>query len=186
LGYRAFGGLLAEHLAPNIMQAQSALSYVTGATPQGGSGLPWRDAHEPEYGQRPRPPSTGSTTAVPNQLTEFSQPFVRAWTLRETGSTSRTNGRSARFTANAGLRFDHYTTTFPATHLGPASLVPNRNISFPEGQFLQLQRSVPRALRVHTISLGNGRTALKVTVNRYLNGIRADRRTPGHQPGVRR
>ena len=170
LSYRSLSGVYAKQSAPAIMQAQSALSYVTGA-----------HAFKVGYdylGGTHHNPNTAVDAAVqyrfnngvPNLITEFATPYERVWRLNELGIYAQDKWTIGRLTANAGLRFDFYTTTFPEAHLGPGTLVPNRNLTFPETPFYNFRDLSPR-LGVAYDLFGNGRTALKGAVSRYTVGI---------------
>ena len=170
LSYRSLSGVYAKQSAPAIIQAQSALSYVTGA-----------HAFKIGYdylGGTHTNPNTAVDAAVqyrfnngvPNLITEFATPYERVWRLNELGIYVQDKWTIGRLTANAGLRFDSFTTTFPEAHLGPGTLVPARNLTFPETPFYNFRDLSPR-LGVAYDLFGNGRTALKGAVSRYTVGI---------------
>jgi len=75
-----------------------------------------------------------------------------------------------RLTVNAGVRFDHYASYAPETHLGPATLVPTRDITFPETEMLSFKDIVPR-LGVTIDLFGTQKTALKVGLNKYTQAL---------------
>jgi hypothetical protein len=105
---------------------------------------------------------------VPNQLTERTTPFEKAqrqpvglglfvqdrWTVKQ-------------LTLNLGLRFDYLNIYIPAQHLGPAPLVPNRNLDLPETPLVNWQDVTPRLGAVYDL-FGNGRTALRFGASKYL------------------
>jgi hypothetical protein len=72
-----------------------------------------------------------------------------------------------RLTVTAGLRYDYFHVSFPAVTLGPAPYVPIRNISLPAGEGVKWHDLQPR-LGVAYDLFGNGRTALRASMNKYL------------------
>jgi hypothetical protein len=105
---------------------------------------------------------------VPNQITQRTTPFQKAqrqpagiglfvqdrWTLK-------------RWTLNLGARFDYLNINIPAQHLGPAPLVPNRNLDLPETQLVNWKDLTPRLGAVYDL-FGNSKTALKFGISKYL------------------
>ena len=75
-----------------------------------------------------------------------------------------------RLTVNAGLRFDHYSSYAPETHLGPATLVPTRDITFPKTQMLSFKDIAPRLGATFDL-FGTQKTALKVGLNKYMQAL---------------
>jgi hypothetical protein len=72
-----------------------------------------------------------------------------------------------RLTFTLGLRLDVLRIYIPAQHLGPAPLVPNRNIDLPETQVGHFQDLTPRMAGVYDL-FGNGKSALKVSLSKYV------------------
>ena len=68
-----------------------------------------------------------------------------------------------------GRRYDAFNTSFPEQNIGPSLLDPNRNLTFPAQDNLNWKDITPRFGAVYDL-LGNGRTAVKVSLNKYLNG----------------
>jgi hypothetical protein len=170
LSYRSLSGIYTRQSAPAIWQAQSSLSYVTGAHAfkvgydyLGGTHLNGNTATDSALQYR-------FNNGVPNQITQFGIPYERAWTLNELGVFAQDRWTVGRTTVNAGLRFDYFTTSFPAYDLGPGKWVPNRQISFPESSFYNFKDFQPR-VGVSYDLFGNGKTALKATANRYITGL---------------
>jgi len=75
-----------------------------------------------------------------------------------------------RATINAGVRFDYFNTTFPEQLLGPASFVPNRNITIPETPYANLKDITPRVGVAYDL-FGNGKTSLKSSWGKYMIGL---------------
>jgi hypothetical protein len=74
-----------------------------------------------------------------------------------------------RLTLNLAIRFDALQTSFPEQTVGPAPLVPNRNITFPETDNLNWKDISYRTGFIYDLG-GNGKTAIKVAANKYLLG----------------
>ena len=72
-----------------------------------------------------------------------------------------------RLTASYGLRYDYFASSFPEQHAGPAQLAPTRDIAFPAQGNTAWHDLSPR-LGVSVDPKGDGKTALKVSLNRYL------------------
>ena len=72
-----------------------------------------------------------------------------------------------RLTLSYGVRFDHFSSYFPEQTLGPAPLVPTRNITFPETPMASWSDIVPRLGSAYDL-FGDGKTALKVSINKYM------------------
>lgn len=111
------------------------------------------------------------SNGVPNQLTQRATPYERIvkqpWDL---GVYVQDSWTHQRLTVNAGIRFDHYASYAPETHLGPATLVPTRDITFPKTDMLSFKDVVPRVGA--TLDLfGTGKTALKVGLNKYTQAL---------------
>jgi hypothetical protein len=106
---------------------------------------------------------------VPNQLTQRATPYThstrRPWEL---GVYVQDQWTIDRLTLNGGLRFEYLESYFPAQHLGPAALVPSRNLSFPKVGLAGWKDVVPRAAAVYDLS-GTGKTAVRVSLNKYVS-----------------
>ena len=106
---------------------------------------------------------------VPNRITSRAVPILTDVTLPlDLGFFVQDRWTVDRLTMNVGLRYDHLRTGWPALDLGPTELTPNRNISFP---------AVDNNISWHDMSYrfgaaydlrGDGRTAVKVSANRYI------------------
>jgi hypothetical protein len=177
LSYRSLSGAYTRQSAPKIWQLQQSMSYVTGAHAfkvgydyLGGTHTNGNTATDSNLQYR-------FNNGVPNQITQFATPWERKYTLNELGIFVQDRWTIGRVTANAGLRYDDYNTKFPETRLVGAMWVPNRNITFPKQGFYNFRDLSPR-LGVSYDVFGDGRTALKATANRYVNGLLPSNGTP--------
>jgi hypothetical protein len=75
-----------------------------------------------------------------------------------------------RWTLAGGIRFDSFKNSFPPQSIAPTSLAPNLSVSFPEQDNLSWQDITPKMGATYDL-FGTGRTALKVTLNKYLEGL---------------
>jgi len=157
----------------------ASASYVTGShTMKVGFTNLWNRRFNHWEPRRAQPQEVGAdyvayrfSNGVPNQLTQRATPYTRLvkqpWDL---GVYAQDAWTVQRLTINAGIRFDHYASYAPETHLGPGPLVPTRDITFPETQMLSFKDIVPRLGA--TIDLfGTQKTALKLGLNKYTQAL---------------
>jgi hypothetical protein len=105
---------------------------------------------------------------VPNQLTERATPLYRAERQKfDLGVYAQDKWTLSRLTLSYGVRFDAYKSYFPGQTLGPGLLVPGRNLTFPETPMANWKDIVPRLGSAYDL-FGNGKTALKVSINKYM------------------
>lgn len=105
--------------------------------------------------------------AVPNGITQYATPFFRQERVKaDVGLFVQDRWTVKRLTVNAGLRFDYFNGHVPAQHAAAGQYVPERNFAavpkVPEWTDLN-----PRVGVAYDI-FGDGRTALKLTVGRYV------------------
>ena len=166
-----FGAYFLTLNAPFIQQAQASVSYVTGAHA-------WKFGFQNDFGS--------STIAnydneygllymfnrgVPAALQQHALPFSATTQLKaELGVYAQDKWTFKRATINAGVRFDYFKTRFPQQHLGPASFVPNRDITIPALDYASLKDLTPR-LGVAYDLFGDGRTAVKASWGKYVLGL---------------
>jgi hypothetical protein len=75
-----------------------------------------------------------------------------------------------RATISAGIRYDHFANSYPEQTLGPTTFTPTRNRTIPETDNASYHDITPRTQFAYDL-FGNGRTALKVSLNKYLTGL---------------
>ncbi len=151
---------------------RGVLSYITGAhavkfgaTHRSG----WVDFATFDY----QPLSYRFNNGVPNQLTQRAQPSLYKGTIdHDIGVFAQDRWTSGQLTLYYGIRYDHFSSSFPETHIGPAVLVPSRDFTFPEQENLKWNDITPR-LGVAYDLFGTGKTALKASVNKYLQNAGA-------------
>ena len=105
---------------------------------------------------------------IPNQITQYATPWLRRNRNRDVGIYAQDQWAIKRVTLNYGLRFDYFYGWIPAQHVDatPNGWVPARD--FAEVKATPSWKDLnPRGGAVYDL-FGDGRTALKVTMGRYV------------------
>ena len=150
------------------MPSSAALSYVTGShsakigfynvTASRTSDVPDNASHL----------SYRFNNGIPNQITQRATPLYRAERQKlDLGIFVQDKWTVKRLTLSGGIRFDTFQSYFPEQTLVPGLLVPNRSVTFPETDMANWKDIVPRLGSVYDLR-GDGRTALKVSINKYV------------------
>jgi hypothetical protein len=114
--------------------------------------------------------NTVGGVTTPNQVTIFATPYQAENHLdNDLGLYAQDRITFNRMTVGLALRYDYFKTSFPEQTLGPAPLVPNRNLVFPE-QDNTAWKDLTYRMGMSYDVFGNGKTALKVAANKYLLG----------------
>ena len=127
--------------------------------------------------------NTVNGVTTPNLITEYATPYSNTENLSANlGVYAQDKWTLRRLTLNVGVRFDAFSNYFPESSVGPGPLVPNRNLTFPESDFVSWKDLSPRLGAAYDL-FGNGKTAVKVTLNKYmvaqgLQGIYGDQADP--------
>jgi hypothetical protein len=109
--------------------------------------------------------------ATPAQITQFATPLeLYETTKANIGLFAQDQWRMQRLTLNLGVRFDYLNSYVPAQQVGPGPLVPGRNISFAKVENVPDWKNVSPRLGISWDLFGNGRTAVKANLGRYLEG----------------
>jgi outer membrane receptor protein involved in Fe transport len=105
---------------------------------------------------------------VPNQITMRALPTIfRVDINHQFGAFVQDRWTVEKLTLNLGLRYDWFQNSFPAQTVGPVALAPARNFSFPQTEGLSLHDLNPKLSAAYDL-FGDGKTALKVSMNRYV------------------
>jgi len=108
---------------------------------------------------------------VPNQITEFATPYeIHNILDHDLGIFAQDKWTISRLTLTGGVRFDYFATGFGEGHLYSGRFVPGRDVTFPEQDNLSWKDITPRMGAVYDVR-GDGKTAVKVSLNKYLGGI---------------
>jgi hypothetical protein len=105
---------------------------------------------------------------IPNQITQYATPWLRKNRNRDIALYAQDQWTVGRLTLNYGLRFDYFYGWIPAQHVDatPNGWVPARD--FAEVKSTPSWKDVdPRGGAVFDL-FGDGRTALKVSLGRYV------------------
>jgi hypothetical protein len=107
----------------------------------------------------------------PRQITVFATPqILDEVTGANVGLFAQDQWTLRRMTLNAGVRFDYLNSYVPEQVIGPGPQVPGRNISFPAVEDVPNWKNVSPRLGVSYDLFGTGRTAVKASIGRYLEG----------------
>ena len=177
--YKTFG-TYADHWVHDL-RYRAALSYITGAHAlkvgvSNGSGdsdiLLYQGGVNKQLQYR-------FNNGIPNQLTVLATPYHDFWNLdTELGMFAQDKWTVKHLTLNGGIRFDYLKSSFPGQTLGPVQFVPNRDIVIPDTPGLGWKDVTPRMGAAYDL-FGTGKTAVKVTLNKYLGGDRGGTATGG-------
>jgi hypothetical protein len=111
------------------------------------------------------------TNGIPNQITIRALPtFQKINVDHDYGLFAQDKWTIGKFTASGGIRYDHYINSFPEQELGPTPYTPGRNLTFGKTKNANLSDITPRLQLAYDL-FGNGKTALKTSLNKYLQGL---------------
>jgi carboxypeptidase family protein len=105
---------------------------------------------------------------IPNQVTLYGVPTRGESMVKgEIGVFAQDRWTIHRWTLNAGVRYDGFIGGYPDQVRGPAPLQPTRNFSFPAVTTMSLHDVTPRLGASYDL-FGNGKTALKASLGKYM------------------
>ncbi len=110
---------------------------------------------------------------LPILLFQSAAPYPENTRQSETGLYAQDVWTLGQLTLNLGVRFDRYRTTHPSMYFGPGPLTPNRDFTTPDIDHFNQKDITPRVSAVYDL-FGTGRTALKVSANKYVRGHSID------------
>ena len=173
LNYRAFAGANGFNNSWNWnLHYRAAMSYVTGSHN-------FKVGFNNAYGHHENTNYTDPTTpytytfanGVPTQLTYRITPRTVAVNVdRDLGLFAQDKWTVGRLTLAGGIRYDHFKNSFPPQAIAPTALAPNLNVRFDTIENYSLHDIAPKMGATYDL-FGNGKTALKVTLNKYLEGL---------------
>jgi hypothetical protein len=171
--YRGYGpgGLPFSTQATVLPNVAFAASYVTGthAFKVGVTDL-WESLNVVNN-DNPFNLSYRLNNGIPNQLTQRIAPYTQTANVKaDIGLYAQDKWTIGQLTLNLGVRYDHYHTYFPTQSLGPSRFAPTTNFTFPEAQWNMLNDIVPRLGATYDL-FHNGKTAIRGSAGRYVNGL---------------
>jgi hypothetical protein len=165
------GNLQQYHTRPQwTLNMAGAASYITG-THNVKVGFNHTHGNANDWMYSLQPVTYRFNNGVPNQITESARPYsARTDVNHNLGLFAQDKWTMRRLTFSYGLRFDYYANGWPAQHLGPTVLLPTRDFSFPAASNLAWRDITPKSGLSYDV-FGNGKTALKISLNKYVSGI---------------
>jgi hypothetical protein len=151
---------------------RAAVSYITGSHNfKVGFNNAYLHHDNTTYTDPSAPYSYSFASGVPTQITYRIAPRSVAVNVNyDFGMFVQDKWTIDRLTLMGGLRFDAFKNSFPAQSIAPTVLAPNLNVRFDEIDNLNWKDITPKMGATYDL-FGNGRTALKVTLNKYLEGL---------------
>jgi hypothetical protein len=174
-GLRYRGIMISASSDTDMWEATGALSYVTGshALKVGASNF-WGSRVSWNPDSLPTSLVYRFLNGVPNQITQSQRNYdnnetgVRA----DLGIYAQDRWTLKRLTLTPGIRFDYFHSGFNESYFGPLILLPDRNITFPAGSWYRFTDIMPRMGAAYDL-FGNGKTALKANLSKYMVGLNA-------------
>jgi hypothetical protein len=159
-------------LKQRVYTYRAAMSYITGGHAfKVGVNHKGGGSHFHEFDIQPV--SYRLNNGLPNQLTQRALGDWWGDVDHDMGLFAQDRWTVGGLTVSYGARYDFFANSFPEQRIGPAVLAPARNITFPAQKHLTLHDFSPR-LGASYDPFGTGRTAVKVSVNRYLIAMGPD------------
>ena len=114
--------------------------------------------------------NTVNGVTTPNQITTYATPYTALSNENhDFGMFAQDSWKLTKLTLNGAVRFDYLKTSFPEQVLGPSLINPNRNIVFAPSDGLSWKDLTYRSGFAYDVR-GDGKTAIKVALNKYLLG----------------
>jgi hypothetical protein len=110
------------------------------------------------------------SNGVPNQLTESISPWVNNARAGWHALFAQEQWTLGRLTLQGALRFDRATSWFPQQQEGPSRFLPTA-IVFPETKGVESYKDLSPRIGATYDVFGNGKTALKFNLGKYLEGV---------------
>jgi Carboxypeptidase regulatory-like domain len=104
---------------------------------------------------------------VPNQITETALPYQAHQDVRYDALYAQEQWTQGRMTLQGALRFDHAWSYFPQQQIGPSNYLPFPTL-FPVQDGITGYKDITPRLGLAYDVFGDGRTALKVNMGKYL------------------
>ena len=111
------------------------------------------------------------SNGVPNQLTMSGNPFLTVNWATPSAIYAQDQSTFGRLTLQGGIRFDYASSAYPDQQIGPEKFIPAA-ITFPATSGTAFKDITPRVGATYDV-FGNGKTAVKVTLGKYLEASSA-------------
>jgi hypothetical protein len=121
---------------------------------------------------------------VPNQLTELISPWVNNSRAGWHALFAQEQWTIGRLTLQGALRFDRASSWFPEQREGPSRFLPTA-VVYPETKGVDAYKDITPRTGIAFDVFGNGRTALKFNVGKYLEGVGAQLNYVNSNPSLR-
>ncbi len=160
-------------LFQRVYSYRVATSYITGAH-SFKVGLTDKMGGSEFVGFDTQPVSYRLNNGVPNQITQRALGGWKADVDHDMGIFGQDRWTIRNLTLNLAARYDHFRSSFPEQQISPTALAPARNITFSAQKGVQRLHDVSPRLGAAYNLFGDGKTALKVSLNRYLIAMGPD------------
>ena len=121
---------------------------------------------------------------VPNQLTQSISPWVNNARAGWTAFYAQEQWTLGRLTLQGALRYDRAGSSFPEQEIGPTRFLPTPFI-FPATKGVDAYNYITPRVGMAWDVFGNGRTALKASMGKYLEGVGTSGNYAGANPTSR-
>jgi hypothetical protein len=151
---------------------RAAVSYITGSHTFKVGFNNARGYHDnTTYTDPATPYSYTFASGAPTSITYRIAPrTIRVNVDRDLGLFVQDKWTTGRLTLSGGIRYDSFKNSFPDTAIAGTFFGRSLNVQFPDTDNLNWQDITPKLGATYDV-FGNGRTALKVTLNKYLEGL---------------
>ena len=151
---------------------RAAVSYITGShNVKVGFNNAYGHYENTTYTSPAMPYSYNFANGIPNSIVYNIAPrTVGVNVNRDLGLFAQDKWTTGRWTLSGGVRFDSYKNSFPAQSIVGNYFGRNLNIQYDKIDNLNWKDITPKMGATYDV-FGTGRTALKVTLNKYLAGL---------------
>jgi hypothetical protein len=155
------------------LHSRAAVSYITGAHAYK-AGMTYTRGWSHSHIFANQPVTYRFNNGVPNQITELAYPYDFQNNVdHDLGLFLQDKWTVHHLTLSYGGRFDYLATSFEEQTLGSTPLTPGRHIVFPAKPNLNWRDVTPHLGASYDL-FGNGKTAVKASLNKYLQSMSTD------------